>query len=249
MVSRAELCEKVLERVEAWLGPSVQCEACTLSAGQFKAHWDLLWPEEQAHVANAVEKRKREFSAARVLARENLQALGFEPRALVPREDRSPVWPLEIVGSISHSLEHCVVLCARRNDWKSLGVDIEERRLFSPGMAKMVLTPEELAVVGELESIGAQEQCVLRFCIKEAFYKFQSPLTGIFLDFQDVTLTPVDAQRWSIAPSAAAHERAELAFETLGTARWQLFAHWLDHSRVFAVAAQRADAESAAAPE
>lgn len=242
-----DLCQVVAELIEGWLDANVRCGACALSPDQFQSHWNALWPEEQAHVARAVEKRKREFAAARVLARNNLESLGLDAMPLVPREDRSPVWPPQIVGSISHSLGYCVVLNAWRRDWKSLGVDIEERRPFAAGMAKMVLTPEELVAVGDLESCAAQEQCLLRFCIKEAFYKFQSPLTGLFLDFQDVTLTPVDAQRWSIAKSSGAQSRADLAFERLGFARWPVFAAWLDHSRVLAVAAQRADGDSAAA--
>ncbi len=62
-----------------------------------------LFPEEQAYIAEAVEKRQVEFSTARVLARRALYELGVSPQSLCPNDDRSPRWPAGIIGSITHT--------------------------------------------------------------------------------------------------------------------------------------------------
>lgn len=227
-------------RVRSWLGEGVQVRAAGLEARDFEA----LLPEEQAHVRRAVQKRQAEFATARVLARELLGAMGYEKMALVPRADRSPRWPDRVVGSITHSSEHCVVLCGKKDRWRSLGVDLERARAFSEGMVAMVMTPFERDALQSLSPAQAQARCVQSFCLKEAFYKFQSPLTGLFLDFQDVELTGVDGPDPKIRVAEQAHPRAEQAFAQLGEPRWQLHSEWLDPERVFAVVAQRAVGEA-----
>lgn len=236
MVSGPELCERIEGLVRGWLGDSLQVRAGCVDPQDLPG----LWPQEAVHVQGAVLKRRVEFATARRLARENLQALGLPPMALVPRADRSPVWPASVVGSISHNASHCAVICAAKAQWRSVGVDLETRREFSSGMAKMVLTPEELEGLAPIGSVQGQAQCLMYFCLKEAFYKFQSPLTGEFLDFQDVTLRQCDASTWSIQAAAQGDHRARRAFERLGHDPWQLRGAWLGSFCVLAVAAQRA---------
>jgi 4'-phosphopantetheinyl transferase EntD len=60
-----------------------------------------LFPEEEAVVGNAVEKRRREFVTARACAREALAQLGH-PEQPVPTGARGePVWPAGTIGSIT----------------------------------------------------------------------------------------------------------------------------------------------------
>jgi len=49
-----------------------------------------LWPEEAACVANAVERRRREFARGRHLVRRCLRALGRPDGPLPTNQDRSP---------------------------------------------------------------------------------------------------------------------------------------------------------------
>ncbi|GDY78421.1 hypothetical protein SAV31267_079060 [Streptomyces avermitilis] len=43
-----------------------------------------LYPEEQAVIARAVEKRRREFTAVRVCARRAMEKLGVPPQPVLP---------------------------------------------------------------------------------------------------------------------------------------------------------------------
>jgi 4'-phosphopantetheinyl transferase EntD len=61
-----------------------------------------LFPEEEAMVARAVGKRRREFSTARACARDALVELGEPPQAIPTGPKGEPLWPPGVVGSITH---------------------------------------------------------------------------------------------------------------------------------------------------
>jgi hypothetical protein len=59
----------------------------------------VLFPDEETVVANAVEKRRREFATARACARAALAKLGVPPVPIVPGHRGAPRWPQGVVGS------------------------------------------------------------------------------------------------------------------------------------------------------
>lgn len=84
-----------------------------------------LFPIEEAAVSRAVAGRRAEFAAGRQAARQALKALGYAPVAIPMAEDRAPVWPQGIVGSLSHCPAACIAVVAEAARIASLGVDIE----------------------------------------------------------------------------------------------------------------------------
>jgi 4'-phosphopantetheinyl transferase EntD len=151
---------------------------------------DELFPEERAHIARAVDKRRAEFGTARVCARRALARLGFAPAALVPNEDRAPRWPAGIVGSITHTKGYCSVVVARSEHCRSVGVDAEQDVALSEALIEKICTPAERAFLKE----RSERDAIVYFAAKEAYYKCQYPLTKSYLDFQDVELE-VDFER------------------------------------------------------
>ena len=148
---------------------------------------EALFPEERAFIARAVDKRRAEFGSARLCARQALSQLGAAAVALVPGADRAPVWPVGVVGSITHTQGYCGVVVARAERHASLGLDAEQDRPLAPELIEMICTPAE-------RTHGDSRDAILYFAAKEAFYKCQYPLTRQYLDFQDVELE-LDAQR------------------------------------------------------
>jgi len=67
----------------------------------------VLFPEEEAVIANAVDKRRREFATARACARAALAKLGLPPVPIVPGFRGAPQWPSGVVGSITHCAGYC----------------------------------------------------------------------------------------------------------------------------------------------
>jgi 4'-phosphopantetheinyl transferase EntD len=150
---------------------------------------DALFPEEQRHVANAVDKRQAEFATTRVLARQALAQLGIGPVPLVPNPDRSPVWPPGIVGSISHSRELCAVVVAKDSDVAGIGLDIEGDAPLEQKLLRMICTARERDWLASLPQPDQGRTAKLIFSAKEAAYKCQYPVTARFLGFHEAELS------------------------------------------------------------
>jgi 4'-phosphopantetheinyl transferase EntD len=152
-----------------------------------------LFPEEACSVARAVDKRVQEFAAGRICARRLLAMFGVNDFALRVGEDRQPVWPEGLAGSITHTCGFCAAVVALRSDMSAVGIDSELAGSVKPELWNSICTPSE---VGWLQSLPGGQQvgaATLVFSAKEAFYKCQYPLTGQFLGFHDVR---VEAQDW-----------------------------------------------------
>jgi 4'-phosphopantetheinyl transferase EntD len=141
-----------------------------------------LFPEERAHISNAVPKRRAEFGTARVCARKALARLDMAAGPLVPHEDRAPRWPDGVVGSISHTQDYCAVAVARAQLMHSLGLDVEQDKLITPDMIALICT------AAERRRLADPRDGIVYFAAKEAYYKCVYPLAHVFLDFQDVEL-------------------------------------------------------------
>lgn len=149
---------------------------------------DLL-PAELECVGRAVDKRVREFAAGRACARAGLVALGLEPVALIPDQNRAPQWPAGIVGSITHTHGYCLAVVGLKKELDAIGVDAECVSRMKPELWRMVMRAEEIASVQGLDEIARQPTAALVFSAKEAFYKCQYVLTRSWLGFEDVAVS------------------------------------------------------------
>jgi 4'-phosphopantetheinyl transferase EntD len=146
----------------------------------------VLAPPEAAQIERAVAKRRREFAAGRLLARRLLRRLGMpESFALVNGEDRAPVWPDGVVGSISHTRTWAAVALARVGDVVSLGCDLEHDKPLDEGVLRRICLPTEREWIASLPAERRGNLAMLVFSAKEAAYKAQYPLTRRVLDFAD----------------------------------------------------------------
>ncbi len=139
-----------------------------------------LTAAELASVERAVDKRKIEFAAGRVAAKRALAALGVHEVELLRDAEGRPRWPSGVVGSITHTGALCAAVVARSADARAIGLDAEPDEALEPSLGETLLT--------ERERRAMHAPLRWTFCAKEAFYKAQSPLTGVFLDFLDVEI-------------------------------------------------------------
>jgi 4'-phosphopantetheinyl transferase EntD len=147
-----------------------------------------LLPAERQCVEKAVAKRRQEFAAGRACARLLLARFGVVDFALRVGDDREPLWPDALVGSVTHTGDFCAVVVAEKMFLSSVGIDSEISGGVKPPLWRHICTVPEIAWLGTLE---VSEQCAaatLLFSAKEAFYKSQYPLTRQKLDFQDATV-------------------------------------------------------------
>ncbi|HLH95876.1 MAG TPA: 4'-phosphopantetheinyl transferase superfamily protein [Xanthobacteraceae bacterium] len=145
-----------------------------------------LFPEEAAHIAKAVPKRRDEFSTGRVLARRALRAVGGPAIAIPAGAHWAPIWPTGFVGSITHSTLCAAAAVGRVEDFQGIGIDLEIISRVS-----MTFVPK-IATVQETELLHASAEPIrhlaLLYSAKESWFKCQYPLTGAYLGFKDVVI-------------------------------------------------------------
>lgn len=150
---------------------------------------ETCYPEEETCIRNAVPKRRQEFATGRFCARRALTRLGIRNFPLLVGENREPVWPKGIVGSISHTDGYCGVVVARKNQIQSLGLDVERVGRQSSNCWRRICIRQELSWIGSLSSDRAQINATLVFSAKECLYKCQHAISKRWLDFHDVMIT------------------------------------------------------------
>ena len=145
-------------------------------------------PLEQPAVANAVEKRRRDFAAGRACARRALRQLGYEDTAVPAGDRREPVWPDGVVGTISHTQGFCGAAVARRTDALSLGFDAERVAAIRLDISDHVATEAELDVLQAALQGPRERALALAFSARESFYKCQYPVSRQWVGLRDVEL-------------------------------------------------------------
>ncbi|WP_237886418.1 4'-phosphopantetheinyl transferase family protein [Pseudomonas sp. PGPR40] len=134
--------------------------------------------EPPASIQRSVAKRQAEFLAGRICARAALQQL--EGLSFIPAigEDRAPVWPAHITGSITHSTGRAAAIVANKAHWRGLGMDLENLldAARAERLAGEILTGPEL----QRMAAGAGDQLAmlvtLTFSVKESLFKALYPI-------------------------------------------------------------------------
>jgi 4'-phosphopantetheinyl transferase EntD len=200
--------------------------ASVVSAEAFTDPADVaLFPEEAAAVANAVDKRRREFATGRNCARVALGRLGVPPVPIVRGERGAPVWPAGIVGSITHCDGYRGVAVARDRDVLTVGIDAEPNEPLPNGVLDSVSLAAERTRLALLDA-AVPGVCWdrLLFSAKESVYKAWFPITGRWLGFEeaDVTIHPDDGGFEARLLAAPAHTPVPAAGPPLTgfTGRW-----------------------------
>lgn len=147
-----------------------------------------LFAEEEALVANAVGSRRTEFRCGRMYAHRALAQLGCASSPIGCDRWRAPVWPPDVIGSITHSQRVCAVAVARESEVISLGIDIETAEPLGADITQMIASTAELRDRHHIEHATGVDLPKLLFAIKECVYKAYFPKVRAFLEFSDVTV-------------------------------------------------------------
>lgn len=145
-----------------------------------------LFPEEEAVIARAVPKRRREFSTARACARAALARLGIPPAPIVPGARNAPQWPAGVVGSITHCDGYRACAVAHESDVVAIGLDAEPHATLPSGVLDLVSSAQERDGLARLSAAVPEVHWDrILFCVKESVYKAWFPLTHRWLNFGD----------------------------------------------------------------
>ena len=134
--------------------------------------------EPPASIQRSVAKRQAEFLAGRICARAALQQL--EGLSFIPAigEDRAPVWPAHISGSITHSTGHAAAIVAHKAQWRGLGMDLENVLTLERAerLAGEILTAQELQRMADVPRAQIALLVTLTFSVKESLFKALYPI-------------------------------------------------------------------------
>jgi 4'-phosphopantetheinyl transferase EntD len=150
--------------------------------------------DEALSIAGAVPRRRLEFAMGRDCARQAMAALGHARDAMPRGEDRVPIWPKDLLGSITHTDDWVAAAVARRDQgFIAIGIDLEPAAALPPDLWASVCSPEEQAKLMVIRGMTPGLAARLAFCMKEAAFKCQYALTGAMLEFADLAVD-IDAE-------------------------------------------------------
>jgi len=150
--------------------------------------------DEALSIARAVPRRRLEFAIGRECARQAMAALSHVQASIPRGPDRAPIWPDDLVGSITHTDDWAAAAVARRDQgFVAIGIDLEPADALPPDFWGLVCTPEEQAKLTVIRGMTPGLAARLVFCMKEASFKCQYALSYAMLEFADLAID-VDAE-------------------------------------------------------
>ncbi|QYZ69010.1 4'-phosphopantetheinyl transferase family protein [Neotabrizicola shimadae] len=170
--------EEALSLVARWLAPGF-----ALAAADPRAEA----PHDPDTPPGVIPRRAREFAAGRRAARAAARQAGLVLDRLPMGEDRAPLWPEGVTGTISHSDRLCLAIVGPASAG-AIGLDLEPETPLDPLLWDTILNPSERAALPRDEPGRA---AMVVFAAKEAAYKAQYPLTRRLFGFHDLEVTLV----------------------------------------------------------
>ncbi|MCF5721469.1 4'-phosphopantetheinyl transferase family protein [Pseudomonas syringae] len=131
-----------------------------------------------ASIQRSVAKRQAEFLAGRLCARAALQQLDQLNCIPAIGEDRAPVWPGHISGSITHSTGHAAAIVGHKAQWRGLGMDLENVLSLERAerLAGEILTADEMQRMALMPREQIALLVTLTFSVKESLFKALYPI-------------------------------------------------------------------------
>ncbi|MGR2932811.1 4'-phosphopantetheinyl transferase superfamily protein [Vibrio vulnificus] len=156
--------------------------------------WQIAVPDS---LQQASCKRRAEFVAGRVVARDALVALKSPSYHVCVGEHRAPQWPSGWLGSISHTDHTAICVVRKMHEHAKLGVDMEKfigERAVKEIMPLILVTPQERALVAATDW-PIHRLVTLVFSAKESLFKAIYPTVGRYLEFAHSYVEEVDLHR------------------------------------------------------
>jgi 4'-phosphopantetheinyl transferase EntD len=125
--------------------------------------------------------------------------LGLPPTAILIGNGREPIWPRNVVGSITHCSGYCAAVATNSPLILSIGIDAEENLPLPDGVAEIVATVQERADISNMNDPSIAWDRLL-FSAKEAVFKAWYSLAREWLEFSDCCIVWDPCRRPSSVP-------------------------------------------------
>jgi enterobactin synthetase component D len=160
--------------------------------------FDLYGVKMPALLEKSVVKRQAEFLAGRYAALSALNYLGIRASDIPIGTHRSPVWPNEVVASITHTNNRAICAVGYSKEVKYIGIDLEG--WLKPDTVKEIkstIVSEEEESLLKQSSMKFDRALTLAFSAKESLFKALYPSVGCYFDFSAAAITGICEKRKS----------------------------------------------------
>ena len=146
------------------------------------------------HIHQSRKIRQAEFFFGRLTARMALGEYGLENLEIHTGLNREPIWPLGMLGSITHNRNLSGAVAQKYGSVRGVGIDLESTGTAEQhdAIASVAINSDELSIVtSSLFTFG--QTMTLFFSAKECFYKATYRDVGHFFGFEAISITRIDA--------------------------------------------------------
>lgn len=168
---------------------SVEFELAKYSFDLYE-QFDINAPKQ---ILKSVPKRQAEFLAGRFCAQQALKWLNADVCEVVIGENRAPIWPCNLVGSITHCDDFALCCAASLDSYKRVGVDAE--KLISvetiEQISSVTLTEGECQILRALP-IEYNKAFTVAFSAKESLFKALYPEVNRYFEFLDAAVVEIN---------------------------------------------------------
>lgn len=167
--------------------------------------YSIPFPER---LSAAGKRRRAEYLAGRYAARLLLQKAGYAGFALHRNRDRTPLWPADICGTISHAGDTALCALHRAFSPGGVGIDVEYLLAFrrAASVQSAILTSQESAV---LACLPLERRVTLAFSAKESLFKAIYPRLLRPFDFHANEILAIDLPSCRLVMRLRRHLSAE----------------------------------------
>ena len=137
-------------------------------------------------LGRAPAKRREEFARARSCAHQALVGLGLPVTPVLIGRAGEPLWPKDVVGSITHCRGYRAAAVAPAHRFVAIGIDADRNVPLGPDVAAIVLTESERRALVRLPRWHNWD--TVSFSAKESVFKAWFAVAGTSLAFGDVLL-------------------------------------------------------------
>jgi enterobactin synthetase component D len=187
------------------------------------AAFGITFPD---NLRSAVPKRRAEYLAGRKCAQQALQQFGIKNVQVGTGENRAPVWPSGVLGTITHSNNLALAMVTRIGTCRGIGADIEN---FMSQQQELELK-DSMIYPGEQQQfalLSRQIVCPLTlvFSAKESIFKALYPSVNQYFGFEAAALTGFNENCLWFTITTALSDRVPAGSNL--TVWYQLFDGWL----------------------
>ncbi len=146
-----------------------------------------------------VTKRKAQFLAGRVAARESLRTIGSTDTIIPSGLKREPIWPKKLLGSISHASGFSVASVMRHEALSTYGTGLDVQEILTSKEIKSIkkatlTTRDQIFFEKKVKGLSDNQLLTLIFSAKESFFKAVYKNIGQYFDFDVISVKDLDVE-------------------------------------------------------